>query len=190
VAKLPGVPAAGTSAKSDARRQHVVEAAVACFAHKGFYGTTTNQIAQLASISQPYLYRLFANKEAVFVAAVDHVGGLLSQALITASAAQAEGRAASSPQALLAAYGGLIEDRDVLRFLMHANCATDEPVIRDAVRACYAQQVTLVHELLDGDQDAVRRWFGAGMLENVVATLDLADVAEPWATTLAGGGST
>lgn len=180
------MPAAGTSVKSDVRRQHVIEAAVACFAHKGFYGTNTNQIAKLASISQPYLYRLFANKEALFVAAVDHVGGLLSQALITASAAHAKEQTVSSPQALLAAYGGLIEDRNILRFLMQANCATDEPVIRDAVRACYAEQVMLVCELLDGDQDAVRRWFGAGMLENVVATLGLADVAEPWAKTLVG----
>jgi AcrR family transcriptional regulator len=181
------VPAAGTSAKSDVRRQNAIEAAVKCFAHKGFYGTNTTEIARLANISQPYLYRLFTNKETLFVAAVDHVGGLLSQALLDASQGRSREHAASRPQALLSAYGGLIEDRTVLRFLMQASCATEEPVIRDAVRACYANQVMLVCDLLDGDQDAVRQWFGAGMLGNVVAALALSDIAEPWAAILSGG---
>ncbi|MFJ4828957.1 hypothetical protein ACIP79_03370 [Streptomyces sp. NPDC088747] len=42
-----------------------------------------------------------------------------------------------------------------------------------AVRRCYAKQVDTVRHLL-GDDDAVRRWFGAGMLDNVVAVLGLA----------------
>jgi AcrR family transcriptional regulator len=183
------MPTAGTSAKSDVRRQHVVEAAVECFAHKGFYGTSTTEIAKLADISQPYLYRLFANKETLFAAAVDHVGGLLSQALVAASEARSHERTVSTPQALLSAYGKLIGDRNVLRFLMQASCATEEPVIREAVRACYAGQVMLVHGLLDGDDDAVRQWFGAGMLENIVTTLSLTDIAEPWAVVLSGGSS-
>ena len=32
-----------------------------------------------------------------------------------------------------------------------------------------------------GDDDAVRRWFGAGMPDNVAAVLGLADIDEPWA---------
>lgn len=183
------MPATGTSVKSDARRQQVLNAAVSCFAHRGFYGTSTTQIAQLASISQPYLYRLFANKEALFVAAINHVGQLLSQALITAANARAKEQATISTQTLLSAYNSLIEEPDILRFLMQANCATDEPVIRDAVRACYANQVTLVEKLLHGDESAVRQWFGAGMLGNVVAVLSLADLDEPWAQILVRGGN-
>lgn len=52
------------------------------------------------------------------------------------------------------------------------------------VRRCYAKQVDTVRQLL-GDDDAVRRWFGAGMLDNVVAVLGLADIDEPWAHVLA-----
>ena len=177
------MPAAGTTTKSDERRQLVVEAAVACFARKGFYGTSTHEIAERAGISQPYVYRLFADKPTLFAQAVAYVGDLLTGAL-TAHADQGP-----SPAALQAAYGALIEDRDVLRFLMQANCAVDEPLIRDAVRDCYAKQVALVHEILDGDEEAVRRWFAAGMLDNVVAVLGLADVGEPWARTLSGSGS-
>jgi hypothetical protein len=66
---------------------------------------------------------------------------------------------------------------------MHANCAVGEPLVAEAVRRCYAKQVDTVRQML-GDDEAVRRWFGAGMLDNVVAVLGLADVDEPWAHVL------
>jgi hypothetical protein len=78
------------------------------------------------------------------------------------------------------AYAALVADRSILRFLMHANCAVGEPLVAEAVRRCYAKQVEIVRQLL-GDDAAVRGWFGAGMLDNVVAVLGLADVDEPWA---------
>jgi hypothetical protein len=120
---------------------------------------------------------LTPNRRAGRVAAVEHVGDLLTEALSTAD---------TTEQALQDAYGTIIEDGDVLRFLMQANCATDELIIRDAVRTCYARQVAVVHKLLDGDKDAVRRWFAGGMLANVTTMLGLADVDEPWAKTLIG----
>ncbi|MEU9383753.1 TetR/AcrR family transcriptional regulator, partial [Streptomyces sp. NPDC048279] len=67
------MPAPGTSTKSDERRRVLTAAAIDCFAQKGFYGTTTHELAASAGVSQPYLYRLYPNKEALFAAAVDHV---------------------------------------------------------------------------------------------------------------------
>jgi AcrR family transcriptional regulator len=178
------MPAPGSSEKSDKRRRAVLDAAVTCFARKGFDGTTTTEIADRAGISQPYLYRLFANKQTLFAHAVFHVSELMASTLAAHIAA-----AGPSPEATLrtarSAYGSLIENRDVLRFLMHANCATDEPLVGDAVRWCYAKQVELVSELL-GSDEAVRQWFGAGMLENVATVLGLAGVDEPWARILSG----
>lgn len=178
------MPAVGSTAKSDERRQQVVEAAVSCFAHKGFYGTNTTEIAKRAGISQPYLYQLYANKGAIFAAAVNYVGALLSKALVAAADDREQVLPGLPAQTLRSAYGQLIKDREVLRFLMQASCATEEPVIREAVRACYARQVELVCTLLDDDHEAVRRWFRAGMLENVVAALDLSELTEPWAEIL------
>jgi len=45
------MPAAGTSTKSDERRRAVVAAAIDCFAQRGFYGTTTHEIAEWVGIS-------------------------------------------------------------------------------------------------------------------------------------------
>ncbi|WP_230991751.1 hypothetical protein [Streptomyces endocoffeicus] len=81
------------------------------------------------------------------------------------------------------AYAALVADRTILRFLMHASCAAGEPLVGQAVRRCYAKQVDTVRRLL-GDDEAVRHWFGAGMLDNVVAVLGLADIDEPWARVL------
>ena len=180
------MPAAGTSIKSDERRQAVVAAAIDCFAQKGFYGTTTHEIAKWVGISQPYLYRLYPNKEALFAAAVDHVSVVMTETLVAHSPAPGPVQPASEAalEAARGAYAALVADRSILRFLMHANCAVGEPLVEQAVRRCYAKQVETVRRLL-GDDDAVRRWFGAGMLDNVVAVLGLADVDEPWAHVLA-----
>ena len=175
------MPAAGTSTKSDERRLAIMAAAIDCFAQKGFYGTTTHEIAGRVGISQPYLYRLYPNKQALFAAAVDHVSVVMTETLIAHSSAS--GRADTALDAARGAYAALVTDRTILRFLMHANCAAGEPLVGQAVRRCYAKQVDTVRELL-GDDDAVRHWFGAGMLDNVVAVLGLADIDEPWANIL------
>ena len=181
------MPAAGTSTKSDERRRAVVAAAIGCFGRKGFYGTTTHEIADWVGISQPYLYRLYPNKEALFVAAVDHVSVVMTETLLAHESAPGGAAVAGAEAALEAArtaYAALVADRTILRFLMHANCAADEPLVGEAVRRCYSKQVDTVRQLLGYDDDAVRRWFGAGMLDNVVAVLGLADVDEPWAHVL------
>lgn len=177
------MPAAGTSTKSDERRRAVVAAAVEAFAHKGFYGTTTHEIAERVGISQPYLYRLYPNKQALFAAAVDHVSVVMTRTLTEHQSADGERTPEEALAAARDAYAALVADRTILRFLMHANCAAGEPLVGQAVRECYAKQVTTVQGLL-GDDDAVRQWFGAGMLDNVAAVLGLADVDEPWARVL------
>jgi AcrR family transcriptional regulator len=180
------MPAAGTRTKSDERRHTVMAAAVERFAQKGFYGTTTHEIAESAGISQPYLYRLYPNKEALFAAAVGYVSDIMAEALTAHSPAPDAGE--MTPERALAAardaYGALVADRTILRFLMHANCAASEPLVRDAVRRCYAKQIDIVRQLLHGDDEAVRRWLGAGMVDNVAFTLDLPNVDEPWARVL------
>jgi AcrR family transcriptional regulator len=182
------MPAPGNRVVSDQRRRDVLQSAVTCFAWRGFYGTTTHEIAKQAGISQPYLYRLFANKEELFVGAVDVVSEMIEDALVTHAAATSPlpDSVTGRLQAARAAYGALIGDRDVLRFLMHANCAADEPLVGDAVRRCYAKQVRLVGETFGFDDTATRQWFAAGMLENVVTALHLDDIDEPWARTMSG----
>ena len=53
------------------RREAVLAAALVAFAQGGLYGTSTEDIARAAGISQPYLFRLFGTKKKLFVATVE-----------------------------------------------------------------------------------------------------------------------
>ncbi len=55
------------------RRRHLVETAIRLFTDGGYRGTTTAEIARAAGVSEPILYRHFASKRDLYLAALDHV---------------------------------------------------------------------------------------------------------------------
>jgi AcrR family transcriptional regulator len=59
------------SAGSSVTAVRIVEAAAQLFAHNGFKGTTTREIAQLASLNEATLFRYFPRKPELFWAAVE-----------------------------------------------------------------------------------------------------------------------
>src|SRR5215218_9930285 len=56
---------------AEERRESVIRAAVTEFSLGGYKGTSTEAIARRVGVSQPYLFRLFPNKQAMFLAAAD-----------------------------------------------------------------------------------------------------------------------
>lgn len=54
--------------KQQAKRRQIIEAAVLCFAEKGFRGTSTNEICAAAGMSPGNLFHYFPNKQAVIEA--------------------------------------------------------------------------------------------------------------------------
>src|SRR5580692_7656453 len=66
------------------RRADVLRAAVPVFAKGGFHGTSTEDVARAAGISQPYLFRLFPTKKALFLSLVEHGFGRVREAFIEA----------------------------------------------------------------------------------------------------------
>jgi AcrR family transcriptional regulator len=52
------------------RRQQILDAAIACFARKGFHQTTMEDIGQEAGLSPGVAYRYFANKDDIIIATV------------------------------------------------------------------------------------------------------------------------
>jgi AcrR family transcriptional regulator len=55
------------------RRLALVETAIRVFAEGSYRGTTTAEIARAAGVSEPILYRHFASKRDLYLAALDHV---------------------------------------------------------------------------------------------------------------------
>ncbi len=65
------------------RRQQILDAAITCFARKGFYQTTMEDIGKEAGVSPGVAYRYFPGKEAIIetimIGGMDRKSGLLGE---------------------------------------------------------------------------------------------------------------
>jgi AcrR family transcriptional regulator len=162
---------------AEERRESVLEAAVTEFAARGLDGTSTEHVAQRAGISQPYLFRLFPTKKALFIALVERCFRRVAEAF-TAAAADRTGDEALA--AMGDTYKQLLKDRTLLLLQMHAYAACDDPDIRDATRTGFRQLWLLVERLTGLPFERITEFFAMGMLMNVAAAMDLPAVDERW----------
>ena len=159
------------------RRELVLDAAVAEFAVHGLAGTSTEDVARRAGISQPYLFRLFPTKKALFLALVDRCFRRVQDTFI-AAAGDLTGEEAKT--AMADAYERLLEDRTLLLLQMQAYAACDDPDIRVATRAGFKKLWELTERLTGLPFQDVVDFFAIGMLMNVAAAMDLPAVDERW----------
>jgi AcrR family transcriptional regulator len=169
----------GVRMSAEERREAVLEAAVTEFAARGFAGTPAEDVARRAGISQPYLFRLFPTKKALFLALVERCYQRIEDAF-TAAAGDRTGEQAL--EAMGDAYDQLLKDRTLLLLQMQAYAACDDPEIRDAARAGFKRLWALVERLSGVPYDQVVSFFAMGMLMNVAAAMDLPAVDERWTT--------
>lgn len=173
---------------AEERRETVLRTAIGAFAARGYFGTTTTEVAKAAGISQAYVYRLFPNKEALFTAVVEHCF-VQVRASFERGAAEATG---STPEAVLEsmgdAYARLISDNDLLLVQLHAQAAAiSAPAVRDAVRAGYARTVEYVRGASGGSAQQIQQFFATGMLCHLIVAIDANAVDAPWTRTLSAG---
>jgi AcrR family transcriptional regulator len=175
--------ATATERKSrEERREQVLDAALDVFAEHGFAGASTDEIARKASISQPYLFRLFGTKRELFIASVERCFLETRHAFERA----AEGKAgAEALKAMGQAYSQLIRSNpNRLRGQLQSYAACDDPQICAVVRKGYGEIVEMVERVSGADADTLSTFFARGMLINVVAAMDLLDSDEAWAKKL------
>ncbi len=159
------------------RRESVLEAAIAEFALHGLAGTSTEDVARRAGISQPYLFRLFPTKKALFLALTERCYQRIGDAF-TAAAGDSTGDEALD--AMGKEYERLLEDRTLLLLQMHSYAACEDPDIRAATRAGYKRLWSLVERVSGLPFDRIVAFFAMGMLMNVAAAMDLPAVDERW----------
>src|SRR5919197_1777713 len=120
------MPATIERKSAQERRDEIVDAAYSEFARKGLHGTSTDVIARRAGVSQPYLFRLFGTKKELFVAALNRCFRVTLETFMRA----AEGkRGEDALQAMGAAYGDLLADRNKLLMQLHGYVACEDPDI-------------------------------------------------------------
>jgi AcrR family transcriptional regulator len=172
---------------AEERRETVLRTAIGAFAARGYWGTTTTEVAKAAGISQAYVYRLFPSKELLFTAVVEHCFMQVRAALERAAAEAAGSSSEVVLNAMSEAYARLISDNDLMLIQLHAQAAVSEPAVREAVRQGYARLVEYVRGASGGTEQQVQEFFALGMLCHLIVAMGAEEVDAPWTRTLSAG---
>jgi len=159
------------------RRTEIVSAAIEVFAEIGYYRATTAQVAERASISQPYVYRFFT-KESLLVESLEvswqRVVQEFQRVVETAAPEQLE-------EGLIRAYEKIMDShRNEILLQMQAQTIRDTP-IREAMQRGLKQVQELVQQAFEhaGFTNAYERtsdFLARGMLCNVAMAMDMPDL--------------
>ncbi len=164
------------------RTEQLVCAAITAFSHTGFAGTSTDDVARLAGVSQPYVIRLFGSKQRLFVAGIEHACGRIEQAFREVGPAELG--------TLADAFTRLLASREFLAMLLHGFAASSDPAIGAVVRDRFGRIYRLVRELSGAEVEEVRSFLATGMLLTVLASINVlgpdAVEPEPWMAELIG----
>jgi AcrR family transcriptional regulator len=165
------------------RREDILDAAIAEFAAKGLHGASTDEIARLAGISQPYVFRLFGTKKELYLAVIARC---FRQTLEVFQRVAEGKRGEEALRAVGTAYGELLEsDRVYLRAQMQAYAACEDPEICAVVRAGFGDLVTYVERVSGVGSEELALFFSGGMLMNVLSSMDAP--VEDWGRRLVEG---
>jgi TetR/AcrR family transcriptional regulator len=156
------------------RREQILAAASIVFGERGYAGATTDQVAQAAGISQPYVVRMFGGKENLFIEVVGRSVGRLVEAFRTTLAEHGDDKE-NFGHHLGAAYVDLIEDRGILLSLMQAFLMGGDPVIGAKSRECFLMIYRLLRDEAGMDAETVRGFLAEGMLINTLFALRISD---------------
>src|SRR3954471_4195963 len=146
---------------AEERRADVLRSAVAEFAKHGFEGTSTEDVARAAGISQPYLFRLFPTKKALFLALVEHGFARVREAFV-AAVGDLTGDAAL--EAMGATYGELLRDRAQLMLQLQAYAACDDPEIGAVTRREFGRLWRDMQRLSGLDEGRLQQVAALGMV--------------------------
>jgi AcrR family transcriptional regulator len=168
---------------AEERREAVIEAAIAEFGAHGYHAASTAAIAKRAGISQPYIYALFPDKQALFLACYRRGCERIRHAFAEAARGTEPGEARIG--AMGAAYLELLQSPRELRLQLQAFAAAGDPTLRPAIREGFVDVMNDIRRLLGGDAEGAALFMARGMLLNILTAIEVPD--EFWRQPLAAG---
>lgn len=163
------------SAASANRRIDIISAAIEVFAEVGYYRATTAQVAQRAEISQPYVFRFFATKEALLVEALE-----VSWSRILHAFHDVIGKSKGDDleQQLIEAYAQVMEsNRNEILLQMQAQTIREEVIIQVMQKGFMEVREVVLHAFeqagLMNPQESTLLFLARGMLCNISMSLSL-----------------
>jgi AcrR family transcriptional regulator len=160
------------------RTEQIVCAAVSAFSSAGYAGTSTDEVARAAGVSQPYVIRLFGSKQRLFLAGVDYAAREIERVFRESGATDLDG--------LADAYNTLLDRYELLGMLMHGFAASSDPDIGETVRGCLGRIYEMVRGLTGAEPREVADFIANGLFLTMLATMRVigpeAVEPKPWMT--------
>jgi AcrR family transcriptional regulator len=160
---------------AEERRESVIRAAMSEFAKGGYRGTSTEVIAKRVGVSQPYLFRLFPGKKAIFLAAAERC---LEDTCRLFEEASKGLHGEEALHAMANAYTKVIAEepeRLLMQMQMYVAVAAADDAgdheLGEAVRAGWMRLFDTVHLPLGADVDETTTFLAYGMLVNCLVAM-------------------
>ncbi|MEW1647684.1 MULTISPECIES: helix-turn-helix domain-containing protein [unclassified Streptomyces] len=160
---------------AEERRESVIRAAIAEFAQRGYYGTSTEAIAKRVGVSQPYLFRLFPGKKAIFAAAsircVEDVCEVVEKAADGLEGDEALRAMADGYVRLITEHPEKLQMQMQTYITVSAAEAEGDHEFGEAVRKGWMRLWDIVHVPLGADVDRTTTFLAYGMLINTLTAM-------------------
>ena len=159
----------------DEQRKRLLPIVCEVFSELGYHRTTTAQLAQRCGVRENILYRLWTDKKAMFLAAVDDIfqsraerwGEILSERPTPEQAAEALVVYEAKHQGEFGFY----------RVVFTALVEADDPEIRQAITGMYRRFHKLIHKLIDASREGEKNSPGLSADATAWAMIGLATVS-------------
>ncbi len=166
----PAEPASGVRMKAGERRELVLAAAAAVFGERGYFGATTDAVAKAASVSQPYVVRMFGTKSALFQAVLERsLESLVANFREAIDESVATGEDPGS--CIGRRYVDLLSDRGLLLSLMQGFMLGADPEIGPVVRAGFLTVYRLLRDEGGLTPEQASEFLSGGMMINTMVGL-------------------
>lgn len=162
-------PTTAPRMKAADRRELILAAATAVFGAKSYVGTTTDEVARAAGVSQPYVVRLFGTKEKLFIAVIERAYARVIDEFRRAMPGPDETRI----DRMGAAYTDLLAERGMLPVIAHSTALGGEPEIGRVARGGFSAIWHFLRDEAGFTPEAAREFYATGMLINAVVGLRL-----------------
>lgn len=164
----------------EARKEELLSAATTAFARRGYFGTTTNEVALEAGISQPYVVQYFGSKESMFLQVHERAGRIVTEQMRSVATS------AASMSTFTADYKKIVVDPKLLLVIMHAIFAASVESIGVRARELFATMYTILTKEAGATPEQAYEFLGKSLLLNTMLAMDIESHLDenPWVAPL------
>lgn len=159
----------------DEQRKRLLPIVCEVFSELGYHRTTTAELAERCGVRENILYRLWQDKKAMFLAAIDNI--FQSRAERWGEILSDRPTPEQSAAALVANEAKHQGEFGFYRVVFTALVEADDPEIREAIMGVYRRFHELIHRLIDASREGEKKSPGLSADATAWAMIGLATVS-------------